>query len=203
MADGEPRAAPSAPPTASPPASIPGEASRHGFGPDAVQLLRTTQAIQYQLSQMADTKANIVLAITFVIFSATLSQAKGGTPPPLPLLIMGLAAFAAAVLAVMAVLPSVKAVPLSPEGPRNILFFGAFSQLSEEAFIERLFASLSDNRAVFETFAHDIYQNGHVLAVKKYRLLGYAYRVLLVGLFLSAAAFVAPLVLKLLGFGHT
>ena len=203
MADGEPRvapAAPTAPPAAGPPASIPGEASRHGFGPDAVQLLRTTQAIQYQLSQMADTKANIVLAITFVIFSATLSQAKGGTPPPLPLLIMGFAAFVAATLAVMAVLPSVKAVPLSPEGPRNILFFGAFSQLSEEEFVERLFANLNDNRAVFETFAHDIYQNGHVLAVKKYRLLGYAYRVLLVGLFLSAGAFGAPYAMKLVGF---
>ncbi|MGZ5987173.1 MAG: Pycsar system effector family protein, partial [Caulobacteraceae bacterium] len=176
MADGEPRAPAAA---SGPPASIPGEASRHGFGPDAVQLLRTTQAIQYQLSQMADTKANIVLAITFVIFSATLSQAKAGQPPPLPLLVMGFAAFVAATLAVMAVLPSVKAVPLSPNGPRNLLFFGAFSQLSEEEFIERLLGSLSDNRAVFETFAHDIYQNGRVLAVKKYRLLGYAYRVLL------------------------
>jgi hypothetical protein len=200
MADGEPRgAAPS--PASGPPVSIPGDASRHGFGPDAVQLLRTTQAIQYQLSQMADTKANIVLAITFVIFSATLSQAKGGQAPPLPLLIMGAAAFVAATLAVMAVLPSVKAAPLSPDGPRNILFFGAFSQLSEEAFIERLLGSLSDNRAVFETFAHDIYQNGRVLALKKYRLLGYAYRVLLVGLFLSAAAFVAPYAMKLAGLG--
>jgi hypothetical protein len=194
MADGERAAA-----AASPPVSIPGEASRHGFGPDAVQLLRTTQAIQYQLSQMADQKANMVLAITFVIFSLTLGQVKGGSAPPLPLLIMGFAAFVAATLAVMAVLPSVRAVPLSPEGPRNILFFGAFSQLSEEEFIERLLGSLKDNRAVFETFAHDIYQNGHVLAVKKYRLLGYSYRVLLVGLFFSAGAFAAPYAMKLAG----
>ena len=92
-----------------------------------------------------------------------------------------------------------KAVPLSADGPRNILFFGAFSQLTEEAFIERLLGSLSDNRAVFETFAHDIYQNGRVLALKKYRLLGYAYRVLLVGLFVSAGAFVAPYAMKLVG----
>jgi hypothetical protein len=55
--------------------------------------------------------------------------------------------------------------------------------------------SLGDNRAVFETWAHDIYQNGHVLAVKKYRLLGYAYRVLLIGLFASATAFLVPIVI--------
>ncbi|MBS0363488.1 MAG: hypothetical protein JSR98_19100 [Proteobacteria bacterium] len=174
--------------------SIPGEASRHGFGPDAVQLLRTTQAIQYQLSQMADTKANIVLAITFVIFSLTLGQAKGGSAPPLPLLLLGAAAFVSATLAVMAVLPSVRAsTPRTDEGA-NILFFGAFSRLSEEEFTRRLLGSLGDNRAVFETFARDIYQNGHVLAVKKYRLLGYAYRVLLLGLFSSAAAFITPII---------
>ncbi|MBS0332540.1 MAG: hypothetical protein JSS35_07220 [Proteobacteria bacterium] len=177
--------------------SIPGEASRHGFGPDAVQLLRTTQAIQYQLSQMADTKANIVLAITFVIFSLSLGQAKGGAPPPLPLAIMAVAAFAAATLAVMAVLPSVRTPKPRPEGPANLLFFGAFSQLPEEEFVERLLGGLSDNRAVFETFARDIYQNGRVLAFKKYRLLGYAYRVLLAGLFASAAAFLFPILARL------
>lgn len=189
MADGQaPQGVSQAPAT-----QVSGAASRDGFGPDAVQLLRTTQAIQYQLSQMADTKANIVLAITFVIFSAALSQAKGGAAPPLPLLIMGIAAFLAATLAVMAVLPSVGAPKPRPDGPANILFFGAFSQLSEEEFTSRLLGSLNDNRAVFETFAHDIYQNGRVLAFKKYRLLGYAYRVLLVGLMGSATAFVAGL----------
>lgn len=195
MPDGSPRLDAAGPA----PASVPGAAVRDGFGPDAVHLLRTTQAIQYQLSQMADQKANIVLAITFVTFSLSLGQARGGTAPPLPLLVMGVAAFVAATLAVMAVLPSVKAPPLTPNGPTNILFFGAFGQLSEEEFIERLLGSLGDNRAVFETFARDIYQNGHVLAVKKYRLLGYSYRVLLVGLFLSAGAFAAPYVMRWTG----
>ena len=46
--------------------------------------------------------------------------------------------------------------------------------------------------------AHDIYQNGHVLAVKKYRLLGYAYRVLLIGLFASATARLVPIAMHLL-----
>jgi hypothetical protein len=38
--------------------------------------------------------------------------------------------------------------------------------------------------------ARDLYQNGVVLARKKYRLLGYAYQIFLVGLCLSFLAFV-------------
>ena len=38
--------------------------------------------------------------------------------------------------------------------------------------------------------ARDIYQNGLVLARKKYRLLGWAYRIFLAGLTASLAAFV-------------
>ena len=38
--------------------------------------------------------------------------------------------------------------------------------------------------------ARDIYQAGTVLQNKKYRLLGYAYRILLIGLVASCAAYV-------------
>jgi hypothetical protein len=131
---------------------VPGTAGRDGFGPDAAHLLRTTPAIQHQLSQMADQKANMVLAITFVIFSPTLGQAQGGAAPPLPLLVMGVAAFIAATLAVMAAPPSVRESPPKSDGSTNILFFGSFSQLSQAEFTERLLDSLGDNRAVFETW---------------------------------------------------
>lgn len=163
------------------------------YSPDAVQLLRNTQQIQYQLSQMADQKASMLLAITFVIFSLTLGQARGAVAPTLPLLILGGFAFLAAVLAVLAVLPSVK-TPAVAGGSANILFFGAFHRMEEQAYIDALIDRLTDDEAVYETFARDIYQNGQVLAGKKYRLLGYAYRVLLIGLFGSASAFVAPLI---------
>jgi hypothetical protein len=184
MPDGEPRleAATETPP--------------RKFGSDAVQLLRTTQAIQYQLSQMADQKANMLLAITFVVFSLMLGQTKAGTAPSLPLLILGGFAFVAATLAVLAVQPSVKTPP-AVNGPGNLVFFGSFSQMSEKDFVKTLVDSIGSNQEVFEIFAHDIYQNGRVLAVKKYRLLGYAYRVMLTGLFASFAAFVTPWIFKL------
>ncbi|ABQ70243.1 Pycsar system effector family protein [Rhizorhabdus wittichii] len=159
------------------------------YSPDFIHLLRTTQQIQYQLSQMADQKANLLMGTTFVIFTVTIGQAKAGTGPAVALLILGAAAFLAALLAVMAVLPSTKAAP-RPEGPANLLFFGSFSQLTEEEFVAMMLKTVQTHEAVFEAFAHDIYQNGRVLARKKYRLLGYAYRVMVTGLVLSFIAFI-------------
>ena len=95
---------------------------------------------------------------------------------------------APALLAVMAVLPSTK-VPPRPNGPANLLFFGSFSQLEEDEFVALMLKTVEDHHSVFEAFAHDIYQNGRVLARKKYRLLGYAYRVLVVGMVCSFIAF--------------
>lgn len=168
---------------ASPPA-------RPSYATDSVHLLRTAQQMQYQLSQMADQKANMVLAAAFVIFTVTISQAHN-LARPAPLLVLGAAAFAAAFLAILAVLPAVK-VPPRPEGPANLLFFGSFTQLSEDDFIERILTVIGEPRTVYEAFAHDIYQNGRVLAFKKYRYLGYAYRILAGGLVLSLLVFLAP-----------
>jgi len=167
------------------------------FAHDAVQLLRTTQAIQYQLSQMADQKASMLLGITFVIFTLVVGQARMSATTP-PLLILGGAAFLAAFLTVLAVMPSTGSGEKDGSGA-NILFFGVYTRMTQDAFTEALVARLADSKSLYETFAHDIYQNGKVLAQKKYRLLGYAYRVLLVGLVASLVAFVAPYAMKLVG----
>ena len=173
-----------------------GERSRT-YSPDGVHLLRTTQQVQYQLSQMADQKASMLLGITFVIFTIAVGQAKLGQAQP-ALLILGATAFVAAFLTILAVLPSVKPGP-KPDSIRNILFFGSFTQLPEDDYVERLLDIVADSRTVYEAFAHDIYQNGSVLAHKKYKLIGYAYRVMLVGLSFSFIAFVAPILWTMAG----
>ena len=162
------------------------------YASEGVYLLRTAQQIQYQLSQMADQKASMLLGATFVIFTITVSQIQN-VAQPAPLLILGAAAFVSAFLAVIAVLPSTRAPPRA-DGPANVLFFGSFTQVPEAEYVDMLLEVVSDSRTVYEAFAHDIYQNGQVLAKKKYRFLAYAYRILLAGLVLSFLAFVAPYV---------
>ena len=81
----------------------------------------------------------------------------------------------------------------------NILFFGSFTQEAEDRYVEMLLEVCGETRTAYEAMARDIYQNGTVLARKKYRLLGYAYRVLLVGLVLSVIAFLAPFIPQFFG----
>jgi hypothetical protein len=161
-------------------------AAKPVYSPNAVHLMRTTQLSHLQLSAMADQKASILMGASFVIFTITIGQARG-TTPPLPLLILGAAAFLSAVCAVLSVLPAIRR---RKHGTPNLLFFGSFTQLREEEYVEALTARLADDETIYRTIARDIYQNGSVLQHKKYRMLGWAYRIFLTGLVASAAAFV-------------
>jgi hypothetical protein len=156
------------------------------FPPNAIHLVRTAQQIHVQLSAMADHKASILMGATFVIFTITIGQAQR-VASPIPLLILGAAAFFSAVFAVLAIMP---ATQLKSGGKTNLLFFGSFTHIPEEQYLEEVLDQLGSDESIFRTMSRDIYQNGTVLARKKYRLLGYAYRIFLVGLTLSFLAFV-------------
>lgn len=162
------------------------QAERPQYPANAAHLMRTTQLAQLQLSAMADHKASILMGATFVIFTIAIGKAQGASAP-LPLLILGGAAFFSAIFAVLAVLP---VTGPRPGAEANILFFGAFTQIEEEAFIEQLLARLDSDDSIYRTMARDIYQAGTVLQRKKYRMLGWAYRIFLVGLVASCAAYV-------------
>ena len=159
---------------------------------NAVHMMRTTQLAQLQLSAMADTKASILMGATFVIFTITIGQTRGGAGAPLPLLILGGAAFFSAIFAVLAVVPMIRRRKQTGEG--NILFFGYFTRLGEEEFIDEVTARLATENSIYRTMARDIYQNGLVLQNKKYRMLGIAYKIFLIGLVASFIAYVAQLI---------
>lgn len=155
------------------------------FPVNTVNVLRTAQQIHVMLSQMADQKANMLLAATFVIFTIAIGQVRT-MAHPLPLLILGGAAFFSAVFAVLAVLP---AASYRPKGPINLLFFGSFSQLEQEEYLDRVIDTIEDEEAAYRLMLVDLYQNGRVLERKKYRLLGIAYRIFLAGLVATFVAF--------------
>ena len=156
------------------------------YSPNAIHMMRTTQLTHFQLSAMADHKASILMGATFVIFTITVGQARGSAAP-LPLLILGAFAFLSAVCAVLSVLPAIRR---PKRGELNVLFFGSFTRLEEDEYLDEITQRLKSDDSIYRTMARDIYQNGCVLQHKKYRLLGWAYRVFLVGLVASAAAFV-------------
>ena len=164
------------------------------FPPNAVHLVRTNQQITMQLSQMADQKASILMGATFVVFTLAIGQARaGGGARAMPLAILATFSFLSALLAISAVLPRVgKAPPVVYKDGKdhsNILFFGRFAQMDEDEFIDAVKSRLRTEEDLYETMLRDTYQNGVVLARRKYRYLAYAYRLFVVGLTLTFVAF--------------
>jgi len=150
-------------------------------------MVRTSMTVHMQLSQMADQKASLLMGATFVVFSIAVGQARAGSYQ-LSLLILALSAFISASFAVAAVVPKLMAKP--PEGgKRNLLFFGVFTHMPEEDYIDEIMAASETDGRVLSTMARDIYQNGMVLQKKKYRLLAYAYRTFQVGLTVTFVLF--------------
>jgi len=175
-------------------AATPPAPPAESFPANAVHLVRTTQQLTMQLSQMADQKASILMGATFVVFTLAVGQARSGSGAlAMPLTILATFSFLSALLAVSAVLPRVgKAPPVVYKDGKdhsNILFFGRFEQMDEDEFIAAVKTRLRTEEDLYETMLRDAYQNGVVLARRKYRYLAYAYRLFVVGLTLTFVAF--------------
>ena len=164
------------------------QSSGKTFSPQAIHLVRTVTQTNLTLSQMADQKASLLMGAAVVVFTLAMGQASSGDPAP-AMVVLGISAFVSACLAIVAVLPSAGAKPVADERP-NILFFGVFTQLEERQFADKVMSQLSDEEAMYHLMLRDIYQNGQVLQRKKYRLLGWSYRVFLAGLAASLLTFV-------------
>jgi hypothetical protein len=156
------------------------------FPANTVNVIRTGQQIHATLGQMADQKANMLLAATFLVFTIAIGQVRQMSEP-LPLLLLAGGAFFSAICAVLAVMP---AAHFKTGGKINLMFFGSFTQLSEDQYLDMMMDELEQEETQFRMMARDLYQNGVVLERKKYRLLAYAYWIFLTGLIAAAVAFV-------------
>lgn len=161
-----------------------------GYSLHAIHLVRTTQMQTLQYSQMADQKASILMGASFLVFSIAVSRAFSGHLP-VSLAILAGFAFLSSLCAVAAVLPSVSA-RTAPQSA-NRLFFGHFAGRDEAEWTADVLEQLKNDETVFRTMLHDIYQNGQVLHRKKYRFMGLAYRLFVLGLVVTVISFVVEL----------
>ncbi|KRA81672.1 Pycsar system effector family protein [Altererythrobacter sp. Root672] len=160
------------------------------YSPNAIHLLRTAQRNTLVLAQMADQKASILMGACFLVFSIAVSRTLIGHLP-WSLAILALFAFLSALCGAIAVMPSV-GKPATTE-QRNWLFFGHYHDRNEQEWADDLLGELKDDEEVFRLMLRDIYQNGQVLHRRKYRFLGYAYRLFIAGLVITLAAFAVEL----------
>lgn len=160
------------------------------YGGDAVQAIRTASQAHYHLSAMADRKASMLMGASFVVFTLCVSQATTRGHLPLAMMVLAISAFLSAICSAVAVMPAILGGD-NYKGQRNLMFFGGFADMGEDEYIAEMMHRLADQQKFLEMIARDVYQNGQVLAHKKYRLLTIAYSIFILGLIASVVAFVA------------
>ncbi|TGL65806.1 Pycsar system effector family protein [Leptospira sarikeiensis] len=140
-------------------------------------LFRTVHQHHSQLSQMADQKANILIAASFVMLSLSL----GYVQKPIyraGLLTLMVFIVIAATLAIFAVMPTFKQ---KKNGKTNPLFFGNFAPYTEAEFLTKMEQIAEQDSTLYEALGRDLYQMGKSLYFTKYRYLKWSYRCFLAG----------------------
>ena len=144
-------------------------------------LLRTAQQHHVALSQMADTKASILITVSSIVMTIALSR-LGEPSVRAALLTLAATCLLSLVLAIVAVLPQFG----KRGGTRNLMFFGHFAEMDEEEFMNAMELIIRSDERVYETIVRDLYSLGTYLHRKKYRYLRYAYIALLTGFIVAA-----------------
>lgn len=148
------------------------------------------------LSQMADSKANILISVNSIILSiiiSTLFQKLQSDPSlQIPVAIIVVVCVASIVFGILATRPTVSSGTFTREDiaakRTNLLFFGNFHNMSLDDYNWGMMEMLSDKYYMNSSMIKDNYFLGVVLA-KKYKLLRIAYNVFMYGLIISMIAF--------------
>ncbi len=157
---------------------------------DVIQTLRTAHQNQTQLNLMADQKANILigtLALMFTVVLTRLLTLADNQALLVTLVIFMLMQLLPLVLTVMVLIPKNINGKTSADinNIQNPLFFGFFTQYSQQQYSTYMHGLLVDNESARELIINDIYQIGVILR-RKYRLLRLAYLSALLGFLVPA-----------------
>lgn len=159
-------------------------------------MLRLTSSNHIQLSEMADSKANILISVNAIIISVILSVLlrKLQTDPYLtiPTIVFLTFSVVTIVIAILATRPKLNTGTFMEEDivnkKTNLLFFGNFHKMSLENYEKAMKIMMKDSDYLYSSIVQDIYHLGVVLG-KKYRLIRLAYNIFMIGIIVSVIAF--------------
>ncbi|SFR75187.1 Pycsar system effector family protein [Maribacter stanieri] len=151
-----------------------------------------------KLSDIADTKANILLSVNAIIISLLLANLIPKLDSPsnsyliYPTVIFVLFSIASMIMSVLATRPKVTNEDVVEDDIKkkdtNFLFFGNFHTMDLNDFKSKLRDIIKSKESIYDSLSMDLYYLGKVLQ-EKYRLLRWTYTVFLVGVILSVIAF--------------
>ena len=151
-------------------------------------ILRVNHGNQMRLGLMADAKANIMITVASIVFSITIANLDNEVMR-WPLLAFAFGSFFSLLFAIFAIIPSTDypkrkgSNEIDRDSPLfNPLFFGHFAHLPIEEYKEDYANTLMTDDKVYDAMAGDIYGQGKVLALNKYKFLKWSYTSFLWGM---------------------
>ncbi|MGB5819720.1 MAG: Pycsar system effector family protein [Saonia sp.] len=161
-------------------------------------LFRVTLKNHLTLSDIADTKANILLSVNAIIISLALSNLIPKLDNPsnkyliYPTVIFIIFSVVSMILAVLATRPNVTSGEFTKEDVTNkkvnLLFFGNFHKMKLNDYEWAIQELIKDKEYVYSSLTKDLYFLGLVLN-RKYKILRWTYTIFMVGMVVSVIAF--------------
>ncbi len=162
-------------------------------------MYRVTLKNHIKLSDIADTKANILLSVSAIMLSIALSTLF----PKLdkadnyyliyPTLLFLIVSVVTMIFSILSTRPKVTTGSFTKEDVANrkvnLLFFGNFHKMPLEDFQTGMTELMNDRDYLYKSLMKDLYFLGIVLD-KKYRLLRIAYNIFMIGIIVSVIAFI-------------
>lgn len=165
-------------------------------------LYRVTLRNHIKLSDIADTKANILLSVNAIIISLALANLIPKLDNPsndylfYPTFIFIFFSIISMIMSILATKPNVTSGEFTEEDVKtkkvNLLFFGNFHKMELEKYQWAISEVIKDQEYIYSSLTKDLYYLGIVLE-RKYRLLRWTYTVFMIGMILSVIVFAIAL----------
>jgi hypothetical protein len=161
-------------------------------------MFRVTLKNHITLSNIADTKANILLSVNAIIVSLVLSNLVSKLDNPsneyliIPTIVFVMFTVASIILSILATRPNVTSGKFTKEDVANkkvnLLFFGNFHKMRLDEFEWAMGEMMQDRDYLYSSMKKDLYFLGKVLD-KKYKILRLTYTVFMIGIIVSVIVF--------------
>ena len=158
-----------------------------GMSKGVETLFKNIYRVHVEVSAMADNKANFLISVNSIILLLSTAHAKEIVTNNFLLFPAGIIILSCVLSMVFAVLvarPRItgeKPADSPPHQSPNLLFFGTFTHVPKEEYVEAVIEMSRNGDAVYSAMAADIYVIGLVLQ-KKFQRLQTAYGFLLYGM---------------------
>lgn len=161
-------------------------------------LFRVTLNNHTRLSDIADSKANILLSVNAIIISVCLSvlvpklDAPKNTHLIIPTFFLLISSVMTIIFAILSTKPNVTKVNFTKQDVAdrkvNLLFFGNFHQMNFDDYLGSMHDLIKDRDYIYDSMTKDLYFLGKVLD-RKYKLLSITYQIFMAGIVISVLSF--------------